>query len=211
MYTDIWSVVRIWCIQTHLKLYGKLDVLTLTICLIILIAARQSSWLSQNFSVRLSSRSPMYVYEMVSKSHQGDGHSEMELTNLPLVPHICNQVSIGQIMACRLFSAKPLSKPMLGYCWLDSGIKLQWNFNQNTKLFIHENASEKIVCKMGAILSRGRVKGFKGTLYSTTSKYPHDYHFVVWLLFGNGWYCPYPSGLLHWHRGNLMIVPAPVK
>ena len=34
--------------------------------------------------------------------------------------------------------------------------KLQWNFNQNTKLFIHENASEKIVCEMVAILSRGR-------------------------------------------------------
>ena len=34
--------------------------------------------------------------------------------------------------------------------------KLQWNFNQNKKLFIYENASEYIVCKMAAILSRGR-------------------------------------------------------
>ena len=34
--------------------------------------------------------------------------------------------------------------------------KLQWNFNQNTKLFIHENASENILCKKAAILSRGR-------------------------------------------------------
>ena len=32
--------------------------------------------------------------------------------------------------------------------------KLKWNFNQNTKLFIHENASEGIVCKMASILSR---------------------------------------------------------
>ena len=31
--------------------------------------------------------------------------------------------------------------------------KLQWNFNQNIKLFIHENASEYIVCKKAAILS----------------------------------------------------------
>ena len=30
--------------------------------------------------------------------------------------------------------------------------KLMWNFNQNTKLFIHENASEKIICEMAAIL-----------------------------------------------------------
>ena len=30
--------------------------------------------------------------------------------------------------------------------------KLQWNFNQNTKFFIPENASENIVCEMVAIL-----------------------------------------------------------
>ena len=34
--------------------------------------------------------------------------------------------------------------------------KLQWNFNQNTKLFIHENASENIVRKTAAVFSRGR-------------------------------------------------------
>ena len=31
------------------------------------------------------------------------------------------------------------------------GTKLQWNFNQNTKLFIHENAFQNIVYKMAAI------------------------------------------------------------
>ena len=34
--------------------------------------------------------------------------------------------------------------------------KLQWNFNQNRKLFIHKNASGNIVCEKAAILSRGR-------------------------------------------------------
>ena len=34
--------------------------------------------------------------------------------------------------------------------------KLQRKFNQNTTLFIHENASENIICEMVAILSRGR-------------------------------------------------------
>ena len=34
--------------------------------------------------------------------------------------------------------------------------KHQWNFNQIIKLFIHENASENIVCKMAAIFPRGR-------------------------------------------------------
>ena len=34
--------------------------------------------------------------------------------------------------------------------------KLQWNSNQNTSLFIQENAFENVVCEMAAILSRRR-------------------------------------------------------
>ena len=34
--------------------------------------------------------------------------------------------------------------------------KLRWNLDQNTKLFIHKNASENIVCETAAIFSRGR-------------------------------------------------------
>ena len=34
---------------------------------------------------------------------------------------------------------------------------LNWNFNQNTNIFIHKNAAEIIVCEMAAILSRGEV------------------------------------------------------
>ena len=64
---------------------------------------------------------------------------------------------IVQIMACRLFGAKSLSKPMLVCCQLDPyRNKRQWNNNQNTILFIHENAFENIVCVIGVILSRGR-------------------------------------------------------
>ena len=33
--------------------------------------------------------------------------------------------------------------------------KLQWKFSQDTNFFIHENASENIVCEMAAILPRG--------------------------------------------------------
>ena len=65
--------------------------------------------------------------------------------------------ALVQIMAFRLFGAKPLSEPTLGYChyWILMN-NLQWNFNQYTKLFIHENASEDILCEVVAILSRGR-------------------------------------------------------
>ena len=64
--------------------------------------------------------------------------------------------TLVQIMACRLFGAKPLSKITLDYFNRTLRNKLQWNFTQNKKLFIDENASENIVCKMAAILSRGR-------------------------------------------------------
>ena len=59
--------------------------------------------------------------------------------------------AVIQIMACRLFDAKPLSKPMLGYCQLDPWNKLQWNFNQNTNIFIQENAYENVVCETAAM------------------------------------------------------------
>ena len=46
----------------------------------------------------------------------------------------------------------------LNQCWVIVNLTLtnkrQWYFNQNTKLFIHENASENIVCEMAASLSR---------------------------------------------------------
>ena len=60
-----------------------------------------------------------------------------------------------QIMACRLFGAKPLSKPMLGYCLLDIQEQTSVTFKSKDNRFIHENTSEYIVCEM-AILSRGR-------------------------------------------------------
>ena len=65
---------------------------------------------------------------------------------LLLVPHHWIGSALIQIMACRLFGAKPLSKPKLGYCQLNL-----WFFYLNTKPFIHENASENIVCEMSAM------------------------------------------------------------
>ena len=69
--------------------------------------------------------------------------------------------ALVQIMACRLFGAKPLSKPMLGLWSIRSS---GTNFSEiwtNTNIFIHENAFENIVCEMAAILSRGRWVNFR--------------------------------------------------
>ena len=59
-------------------------------------------------------------------------------------------------MACRLFGRKPLPETMLTLFNEILRNKLKWNFNENTKFFIHENAPEIIVYEMAAILSRGR-------------------------------------------------------
>ena len=56
-------------------------------------------------------------------------------------------------MAWRLDVTKPLTEPMLENCLLDPGNKLQWNFNQNSNIYVQENAFENVVCKMAPILS----------------------------------------------------------
>ena len=75
------------------------------------------------------------------------------LTHLPLLPHICVS-EWGQHWSYSTTSH------YLNQCWVIVNWtlrnKLQWNFNKNSKLFIHEKASENIVCEMAAILSRGR-------------------------------------------------------
>ena len=80
----------------------------------------------------------------------------VELTHLPLVPHMWIGSALVQIMVRRLFGTEPLSEPRLGYCQLIPRNKLQWNFNQNSIFFIQENTFENVVCEMAAILSRRR-------------------------------------------------------
>ena len=65
--------------------------------------------------------------------------------------------SLVQIMACRLFGAKPLSEPMMEYfskrlCQIRN--KFQWNFNRDVNIFIQENAFENVVVEMSAIFCR---------------------------------------------------------
>ena len=81
------------------------------------------------------------------------------LTHLPLVPHICVR-QYGKHWF-RLWPVAYLAPSHYLHQWwvIVNWIlrnTLQWNFNQNTKLIIHENAFENIVCEVAAILSRGR-------------------------------------------------------
>ena len=65
--------------------------------------------------------------------------------------------ALVQVMACRLFGAKPLPEPMLGLIVnLSFRDELQWNVNRNRKTFNPENALENVVCEVVAIVSRRR-------------------------------------------------------
>ena len=83
--------------------------------------------------------------------------SILQLTHLPLVPHIC-VIELDQHWSRWWLVAFSAPSHYLNQYWTIVNwtlrSKLQWN--QNAKLFIHENAYENIVCKMVAILSKGR-------------------------------------------------------
>ena len=84
---------------------------------------------------------------------------QLWLTPLPPVLHICVSES-GQHWFRKWLVAYSTPSHYPNQCWVIVNWtlknKLQWNFNQTTKLFIQENASENIICEMAAILSRGR-------------------------------------------------------
>ena len=79
-------------------------------------------------------------------------------THLPLVPHICVSES-DQYWFRWWLVAYSVPSHYLSQCrvivnWTLTST-LQWKFNQNTKLLIHENASENIVREIATILSSG--------------------------------------------------------
>ena len=63
--------------------------------------------------------------------------------------------ALVQMMAWCLFGAKPLSKPMLGYCQLDPWEQTSVKFYLKYKAFLPPKYIWKYFCKMAAILSRG--------------------------------------------------------
>ena len=78
------------------------------------------------------------------------------LTHVSWVKHMCqrNTPSLVWIMvACHLFGTKPISKPMLVYWLLRTGIKFLRNFNLKITIFIQENGFKNVVYKNAAVLS----------------------------------------------------------
>ena len=63
--------------------------------------------------------------------------------------------ALFQLMACRLFGAKPLPEQMLAYCQLDSWEQISVKFEFEFYHFHPRKCMQNVVCKMSAILSRG--------------------------------------------------------
>ena len=111
-----------------------------------------------------------------------------------------------QVIDCYLFGA-----PMLNRYWIfvnnTQGNKHCRNYDLKKRQKSLKKNSEPPLYKMSAKLFRHQ--------YDILQYIPRNMHtvfallcFVVvihWLIF------PYPSGLLHWHCGNLTIVPVPAK
>ena len=81
-------------------------------------------------------------------------------TPLTWMPHMCVSES-GQHWFRYWLVTYSAPSHGLNQCWIivnwTLGNKLHWFlFYPNAKLFIHENASQNIVCEMAAILSRGK-------------------------------------------------------
>ena len=81
--------------------------------------------------------------------------------------HQSVQHTLVQIMACRLFGAKPLSRPMLPYCQLDPKEHISVIFYVKFKVFIQGNALKNVVCEMVAIFSRSQCVGWDCRCMST--------------------------------------------
>ena len=76
------------------------------------------------------------------------------LIHLPLVPRLCVSESGKRWFRLRLV-AYLAPYHYLNQCWVIVNWtlknKVQWDSNQITKLFIHENASEDVICEMAAV------------------------------------------------------------
>ena len=61
--------------------------------------------------------------------------------------------ALVQIMACRLFGAKPLREQLLAYCQLDSWEQISLKFE--SEFYHFRNTFKFVACQMAAIVCRG--------------------------------------------------------
>ena len=123
-------------------------------------------WVINNLSILLPNKMHLIsdVCHKNSVSAKRQNYRERSDFQLILISSPSNAAYMHQwiwsallkIMACRLFGAKPLSKPMLGYCQLDHWEQTSVKFLSKYKTFHSWKSVWKYHLQMAAMLSRGR-------------------------------------------------------
>ena len=109
--------------------------------------------------------------------------------------------ALVQIMACRLFGAKPLSKPMLRYCQLDTKEQSSVKFQSKCQVFHSWKCIWKYRLRNGSHLIQGEMSwyGFLRQLFSwLVGPLPGDQNRFGNLKIDHGyvWKCVRPSGFV---------------
>ena len=112
-----------------------------------------------------------------------------------------NIATLVQIMACRLFGAKPLSPPMVSCCQLDPKEHISVKFHLKFKSFNSRKCTWKCRLQNG------------GHIVSASMCYTYALFVLccVLLWLSTDQFYPNPSGLLHWQLGIApLIAPVPL-
>ena len=115
-------------------------------------------WGCVNIKVSFEVVKPFFLYNV--NSYTDDAKSLYQNSPLPDVAYMRQWIGLAlvQIVACRLFGVKPLSKPIPGYCQLDDlRERTSVEIYKNTKFSFHVNAYQNIVHEMVTIFPWGRL------------------------------------------------------
>ena len=124
-------------------------------------------------------------------------------------------------MACHLFGRGQLSGSFVWLVWNNH----RGNLNHKTTVYMNENSFQDIAYTTKCIVwfrlpimiaifpqyELSLIHPFNDWLTVYPKKYAHGFCFAVLCCGYTLTDFPYPSGLLHWHCGNLTIAPVPAK
>ena len=87
--------------------------------------------------------------------------------------------TLVQVMACRLFGAKPLPEPMRAYI-VNCTLGNKFHLNRNSYIFIQENAIENAVGQIGGHFVQGQMSWCLQISHSITSSKVNPKHLAIY-------------------------------
>ena len=127
-----------------------------------------------------------YIYSSdILQSDDQELNYTLTHTSPPSAAYMCQQIgpALFQIMACRLFGTKPLSKPMLGYCQLDLQGQTSLKFYSKYKTFYCQKCIWKYRLPTGTHLSRGRWVDMINDYWPREQRVTLGWCYLYWKIF----------------------------